>query len=132
MVSKSTQVEINLRILKVQKLLLRGHGRPYIIRFAAKTWNISDRQTDDYITKASEEINEINKGCAEHNLAVITSNLWSMYRTYLKKKETANARTILLDIAKLRGLDRIDINLRVERPYKDVKDAELFAIVGDP
>lgn len=124
--AKVTQAAMRVRIKSVQKLLLRGHTRSYLLEYGADKWQIGDRQVDEYIKIATDEIDEINKNSAEHNLALITSNLWKLYRRQLKK-EPGSARGILLDIAKLRGLDRIDINLHVERPLKDLSDDQLTA-----
>ena len=54
MAKKSTNVEIDERVNTVYDLLLRAHSRTQIVRYAAETWNVSERQADLYMTRARQ------------------------------------------------------------------------------
>lgn len=52
MAKKSTNTEIDERVNTVYDLLLRAYSRHQIVQHAANTWQVSARQTDDYIARA--------------------------------------------------------------------------------
>jgi hypothetical protein len=51
---KSTNVEIDERVNTVYDLLLRANSRTQIVRYAAETWQVSERQADLYMTRARQ------------------------------------------------------------------------------
>jgi len=126
---KATKAAVKTRVEEVIELLLEGRTRSFIIRYGAENWQLAARQVDQYIHEATEEIGEVTKNTAEKTISLLTSSLWSLYRNN-KVWHPATARAALMDIAKLHGLDRIDINLHVDRPLKDVSDNELSAIIS--
>lgn len=118
---RSTDAVFQERVTEVQKFLLNGYTRGYIVEYAERVWNIENRQADSYIAKATETINEINLVQRDENLANITTNLWELFRNAKNNNEVDLARKIIMDIAKLRGLDEQTLNHFVsERPLKDI------------
>lgn len=116
------------RITQVQELLLSGQTRKQILRHAAEHWKLAERQVDDYIAKATEEIEEANASSAERHLALITANLWVLYRD--NRSSPSLARELLMDIAKLRGVDKEEMTLHL-RKYTGASDDDLIsAAVG--
>lgn len=110
-------------------MLLDGRTRSDVLRHAEQAWDISERQADEYIRQATAAIDEANAATTEHHLALITSNLWGLYRSQIKKAP-GQARQVLLDIAKLRGLENNNMTVRIERPHKEASDEELAAVIG--
>jgi hypothetical protein len=51
---KSTNTEIDERVNTVYDLLLRANSRTQILRYAAETWKVSERQADLYISRARQ------------------------------------------------------------------------------
>jgi hypothetical protein len=51
---KSTNVEIDERVNTVYDLLLRAHSRTQILRYAAETWQVSERQAELYMSRARQ------------------------------------------------------------------------------
>jgi len=102
--AKASDAEIELRIHEVKNLLSDGCTRADIVRYTAKKWGLAKRQTDEYITRAKEELRELN--------SAITSCLWKLY----KKAEDAPAvqHQIIMSIAKMQGLDQQIINHVIE------------------
>lgn len=126
MAKKSTKAEIDQRLKEVQELLLEGRTRSYIVQYGSK-WQVVDRQIDDYIAQATALIKEINLASVQDNLALITANQWTLYRTAIKDNNIPVARQLLMDLAKLRGLDQATINHVIEdkRELADLSNADL-------
>lgn len=132
-VAKSTVVEINQRVSEVQGLLLQGRTRSAIVQYGSK-WKISSRQIDDYIAKATELVKEVNALSTQHNLGIITNNLWDVYREARSVGNLAEASKVLMNIAKLRGLDQTTINHVIDdkRDLQELSDHDLDALLeGD-
>jgi hypothetical protein len=126
---QATQVQIQDRIDKITAWLTDGYTRAQILKFSAQHWDLSERQTDEYLRRSKDEIDEVNKSAAEHNLALITRRLWQIVRDNIKIRPGV-ARLALMDIARVRGLDRIDINVHLDRPLQELSDEELKAEVA--
>ena len=123
-----TNAEHQARVTKVQGMLLDGHSRSYIIE-ATEAWDVSSRTIDEYISKAKETIEEINKKQREENMAVVISNLWSLFRSTKTRAEFSDAHKILMSIAKLAGLEETVIHHTVsERPLAEASTKELRAL----
>lgn len=54
MAKKSTNIEIDERINTVYKLLLEGNSRTQILQYGADTWDLKDRQMEEYIKRARD------------------------------------------------------------------------------
>ena len=54
MAKKSTNAEIDERVNTVYDLLLRAYSRTQILRYAAETWNVSERQAELYMSRARQ------------------------------------------------------------------------------
>ena len=103
--AKATNAEIDQRLTEVQELLLEGRTRHFIVQHGSK-WNISNRQIDDYISQATALIKEINAASVQDNMARITTNLWKLYRAAQASTNLSEANKILMNIAKLKGLEQ--------------------------
>jgi len=129
---RATDATMTERVTEIQRYLLNGYTRSYIIQFAEKKWKLAPRTVDDYIARATASIREINGVEREDNLATIVTNQWDMFRAARDTGQIESARKILMDIAKLRGLDEQTIQHFVnERPLADVKDEELDKVLGE-
>lgn len=126
MANKSTKAQIEQRLKEVQELLLDGRTRSFIVQYGSK-WQVSDRQIDDYIAQATAIIKEINLASVQDNLALITANQWTLYRKAITDNNIPVARQLLMDLAKLRGLDQATINHIIEdkRELSDLSNADL-------
>jgi hypothetical protein len=54
MAKKSTNVEIDERVNAVYDLLLRAHSRTQIVRHCSESWNVGERQAENYISRARQ------------------------------------------------------------------------------
>lgn len=132
-VKKSTKAQLEQRVKEVQELLLAGHTRSYVVQYGSK-WKISDRQIDDYIAMANKIIKEINLISIQDNLALISSNLWDLFRKASLEQNLSEQHKILMSLAKLKGLDQHAITHIIEdkRELADLSDEELDAILEQP
>lgn len=130
-VRKSSVGSILVRVSEIQELILLGHTRSSILQLTSK-YRVSDRMIDDYISKAKANISEVNNLTLQDNLATIVSNQWLLYRAAIAGKNLQLARQILMDVAKVRGLDQQTINHVVndQRELADLSNAELETILG--
>lgn len=127
---KSTKAELDLRVSEVQSLILQGYTRKYLIQYGSK-WELSDRQIDDYISMATIAIKEINHSSVQDNMAIVTSCLWDLYRKTIKEGNNSEANKVLMNIAKLRGLEQHTINHIIEdkRELESLSDEELNSVL---
>jgi hypothetical protein len=54
MAKKSTNVEIDDRVNQVYDLLLRAYSRNQIVRHCSESWNVGERQAENYIARARQ------------------------------------------------------------------------------
>lgn len=129
---KSTQADYNQRVSEVQALLLEGRTRSYICNVITTRYKVGDSMVDKYIGEANKIIKEINSITLQENLSLITSNLWNLYRSAISTGNLSEANKILMNIAKLRGLNENTINLIVEdkREHQDLSDADLDKLLN--
>jgi len=73
--------------------------------------------------------NEINKVTAEENLTLLTKNMWSLYRSCINSDNLSEANKVLMNIAKLRGLDQITLVIEDKRELQGLSDEELEAAI---
>ncbi len=123
--AKATQVEMEKRIIEVAEMLSSGRTRSYIIEYARDNWGIARATSDVLIRKASDRLAEVNADKIEETQAKIVSALWRQYRRADDQKNAMSAMLILKEIAKLKGLDESTVHLKIDRPAKDLSDAEL-------
>lgn len=117
-------MEMENRIQRVIQLLLDGYVHWQIVR-ETSDWKVSERQIQDYTSQALDRIKQANALTVQENLSTITTNLWTLYRAAIASKDNAEAHKVLTSIAKLRGLDKINIVLDDKRSLEKVSDDEL-------
>ena len=131
--TKSTNAEVEQRVSEVQQWLLEGYTRAYILKYAAK-WGKSDSMVDQYISKATANIKEVNMWTLQDNLAMICSGLWEVFRKAKIDNNLSEQRQVLMSIAKLKGLEQHTVNHVIEdkRDLQDMTDDQLDAILDNP
>lgn len=129
---KSTKAEVDQRVTEIQTLLLQGQTRSFIQRYAKnQQWGVGEDQVDKYMTQATQIIKEINLATVQDNMALISSNLWDLYRKASKDSNLSEQHKILMSIAKLKGLDQYTVNhiIQDEREHASLSDEELNAML---
>lgn len=127
MAEKSTDMEIEERISLVFRLRLQGFQNYHILQHpSVLAWSVTPRQVHNYITEAKKRLLELNQETQEQALADIVSMHLENYALADIKDRTA----ILREIARLRGLEEIHLNVKVSRPLKTLTDEELEKALG--
>lgn len=128
--AKSSKAEVNQRVTEIQALIMSGYTRSYMLQYGSK-WKISDRQIDDYIKMATTVIKEINQSTLQDNQAIITGQLWDLFRAARADANVAECHKILMSIAKLKGLDQHTVNHVIEdkRELSDMSNEQLDSIL---
>lgn len=130
---KSTKVEIDQRVSEIQGLILDGYTKTHLVRYGSSKWKVSERQVEDYISMARKVLAETNQATLEDNLALVTSNLWELFRANKASGNITECHKILMSLAKIRGLDQSTINHVIEdkRELSEMSDEQLDQILEE-
>ncbi len=131
---KSTGALVAERVKEVQGWILFGRPRHQIVTMGVKQWQLSDRQIDTYIAKATEQIREVNAHNLEESLSVVLANFWLIYRRSMNAGDLDLAMRTMEKIAKFKGLEKHTLVIKDEREFEDLTDEELDKMlegVGD-
>lgn len=109
--TKSNQAILSKRVTKTVELLLAGHSRSDIVQFASKNWKISDRQADDYIAKAKNELEKSVNRSVEYNLVKAERRMEMILKKALEQGELRTALATVKEIATLQGLYKNAVEL---------------------
>lgn len=129
--AKATKAEVIQRVSEVQALLLQGYTRSYIVQYGANSWNLAERQCDDYIAMARKNIQEVSMAGLKDDLATLVSAMWDTFRRAVIQNNVGEQRQTLMAIAKLKGLDETRVNHVIDdkREFTHMSDDELDAIL---
>lgn len=108
MAEKSTNVEMEFRINQVIRMLLSGVvKRSDIIRFITEKtdWNVQERQIENYIARAKEELKDMMSDELEYQKGLALSRYSDLYAKSLKIQDYANCRQIQKEINIMLGLN---------------------------
>lgn len=101
--TKSTQVEIEIRVAAVHKMLLTGALYKDILRHATEVWGVTDRQADTYIHRAHEiieaEIGKDREAFQRRNMA----RRAAIYASAFQNREHATALEVVKDMDRVTG-----------------------------
>lgn len=101
---KATDAEVAKRVATVHKLLVAGASRASIVQYGSKEWKVTDRQVDDYISRAKETIKEQSDRDKENNLSMAIARMNDIYQQCYAAKNYKGAITAQVEINKLLGL----------------------------
>lgn len=117
----------DLRVLEIIPLLLDGYSRQEILIHCAK-WKIHDRTVDKYIKIAIEKVIQINTTSIEQNLAIITTNLWRLYRKAKEKDDPKEQHRLLMSLSKILGLDKLSLHINTSDNKRLLKNLPTEAL----
>lgn len=114
--SKSTDAEISKRVATVAQMLITGQNRQDILRYCSEKYEISERQGENYISKANVMIAELHEQDVDYYRKLILARQEDLYNRNFKIQDYRECRQVLQDIAKLLGAnepDKADVNLNL-------------------
>jgi len=101
---RSTKVTVLQRIKEVTSMLIKGYSREDILQFASKKWKVSDRQIDDYISKAKTELTDSIKKDIKYDYSKAVRRYEELFMFCMKKKDYKTALSANKELATLQGL----------------------------
>jgi hypothetical protein len=127
---KISAAEVEARVIEVERLYLMGYTTREIY-VLCKHWEVTNKTINNYISKAKQRTNEINKETVEETRDMILKNLWHLFQ--LAKDDSKEKHRLLLSIAKMVGLDKVHLNVNVtgERLLKNLSDSDLSKILEE-
>lgn len=127
---KPTTAERDNRITKVYKLLLDGSSRPEIMEYCSKNWGLQRAATDNLIQEATKQIQSDLESVRPSALASTIKKQRDLYQQALVMNNLGVARQVLMDTAKLLGLDNhaTTVVLEDKRELYNKTDAELAVL----
>lgn len=108
--SKLLQNIVYKRIAEVSEMLIEGKSRAHIVQYSSDNWNIGERQTDKYISKAREYLLSEIKRDIEYDYAKAMKRFESLYNKAIDKKDYKLALAINKEICAIQGLHKIQID----------------------
>lgn len=128
---KPTKSEREGRITEVYKLLLSRTSRADIIEYCSNNWGLERAASDNLIQEASKLIQEELSTSRQTYLGIFLNNQAELYNKALQENQLQVARQVIMDSAKLLGLEQTTINMVVDdrRELETLSDDELDAIL---
>ena len=107
--AKSSQNIVNKRIVVISEMLIEGKNRQNILQFNSENWNLSERQIDNYISKATSIIKSELIKDVEFDFAKAVRRYEDLYKQCLEKKDLKTAVAINEKLTALQGLNKIQV-----------------------
>lgn len=101
---KATDAEVLRRVATVCKLMIAGASRTTIVQYGSTQWSVSDRQIDDYISRAKLDIATMTDKDKESNLNMAMARMNDIYQQCYAAKNYKGAMSAQIEINKLLGL----------------------------
>lgn len=96
----------NARIKQVYQLLMGDYNRSQILEYCKETWDLEMAASDNLISAATSLINEDLAVSRISVLGVTIQKQKDLYNRALQENNLAVARQVIMDSAKLFGLDQ--------------------------
>jgi hypothetical protein len=107
--AKSCQNIVNERIAKISELMIEGKSRQNILQFNSENWNLSERQIDNYIGKATAIIKQELIKDSEFSLSKAIKRFEYIYQRAIETKDYRLAMQTNKEICTVQGLTKIEI-----------------------
>jgi hypothetical protein len=102
--AKSTSAEIDDRLTVVMNLIAEEKTRSEILQYCSKKWNISDRQVDEYVSRARKIRNdEYIEKYRESIVYKSVKRLEDLYQKNYENEDYTECRNIVLKQNELLG-----------------------------
>lgn len=118
-----------MHIEAVKEWILEGRCRTEILGFVGNTFNLGRAQTDYLIADARKEIREANQGTLEESAEVLMACFWDVYRKSKNSPDHNFGFYAIREMARLKGLDSINVFIKEDRLPKDVECETLVDLI---
>lgn len=104
--AKASVSEIEERVSRVYELLISGAKRADILQYATKkAWGVEDRQVDNYIARAKEEITRLARIDRDYALGAARARLNLLFYRALNIQDFKTALAVQKEINALEGFN---------------------------
>lgn len=101
---KATNAQIEERVTAVYGLLVRGATREEILRHGSATWSLTERQVEDYLSRATKRLEALAHYVREEELGRARAQLHDLYGRNMKVQDYKSALAVRKDLSELLGL----------------------------
>lgn len=126
--SKSTNAEIEKRLLEVYTMLCKAYTYTEIVRYCTDKYSITSREVDKYIKKATSRLIDENKKNAEQLRAEANNRYLSWIRNCEKEGKYRDCAYIQSRMDKINGLETSSVDVNITN--LDKKRDELLTIIN--
>lgn len=125
---KSTDIEIAQRVEKIYYKLLNNYTRQEILRYCSSEtdWNVSERQIDEYMARATKIIKDASKETYAEWLEKSKQQLAYLYKIACEDGNITEARQIKMAENKILGYERLNIEHSGE-----IKAVDILSVFQD-
>jgi hypothetical protein len=106
---KADKYIVEQRVNELIQMLLNGNSREDIILYCSETWNIGERQSDKYISRAKDKIEKSVRRKVEYDYSKAVRRYEDLYKLSIDKKDYKTALAINKELTNLQGLSKIQI-----------------------
>ena len=100
---------VEQRINDLIQKLLRGDSREDILLYCSEKWNIGERQSDKYISRARDKLEKSVSRKIEYDYSKAVRRYEDLYRLSVEKKDYKTAVSINEKLTALQGLNKIQV-----------------------
>ena len=132
--SRSTETEVGERVYKIVEMILEAHSISDILQYSAENWNIQERMTRDYISRAKAIIFENQQIEVREKMTVHNARLELLLRRSLENGDVKLSFDITKEIdafnglKSLRGKQQEEI-WKLEKSRSDREEDDAFNLI---
>ena len=102
---KADSSEIEKRVNTVYLMILQGFQRKQVIQYCSENYNVGERQTDEYLSKAREILKSNIDNDTSSKKHEILNQYYDLYQKNYQLEDFKECRNILKDIAVVLGVE---------------------------
>lgn len=103
---KPTNAELELRIMTVYEMVVKGATRPFIVRYASENWRVGDRTVDNYLKEVRSRLSDtFGDEYRENILITQIAKLNDLYVKNYTIEDFRECRNIIESLNKMLGLN---------------------------
>ena len=101
---RSTDTEVGGRVYKIVELILEGYSNSDILQYSAENWEVQERMTRDYISRAKNIISENQQIEVREKMTVHNARLEMLLKRSLDRGDVKLSFDITKEIDSFNGL----------------------------
>lgn len=115
----------------VKAWILEGRCRTEIVEYVRNEFLLERAQADSLMASARKEIREASAGTIEESAETLMACFWDVYRKAKDDAGTYYGLQALKEMARLKGLDTVNIFIKEDRLPKDIPCETLVDLIDN-